>query len=223
MALYFSNTGLEALLDGDRIDERQMSAWMGEAERTDVEGGAYYTKRFASGLTIIFRTIADELVGLDMHMSGRSIWTAKPLMRVGEQEPLSITMLMTSRSEQSAFIATLVHAATLPTFDDQTMIDLQVCAFVQALDIYDSRQAYEEATPTEMQVEDKKILPYNFVMSREQSLGQKERERFEAAQTLVLLAGPVIAVEKREHGWGESGCIVATVSTEMGHLDLVLG
>lgn len=221
MALYLSNTGLESLVVDGAIDEQQMLAWYDAGTTTTVEGGSYRTTVLDSGLTIIFRVIEDEIVGIDMHLKGRSIWTAKPLLRIGEQEPLSITLLMTSQSEQSAFIATLVHAATLGQFDENSALDLQVCAFVQALDIYDSRASYEEATPVEMQIGDKKILPYNFIMSRDESIGEQERARFALAQSLVLIAAPVIAVQRRSHGFGERGCIVATVGTEMGHLDLV--
>ncbi|HPZ16781.1 MAG TPA: hypothetical protein PLX25_08940 [Sphaerochaeta sp.] len=221
MALYITNTGLEALVVDGAIDERQLLAWYEEGETVSAQGGSYRTVVLESGLAIIFRVVEDEIVGIDMHMKGRSIWTGKPLLRVGEQEPLSITLLMTSQSERSAFIATLVHAATLPQFDEDSALDLQVCAFVQALDIYDSRASYEEATPLEMQIGDKKILPYNFIMSRDEAIAEDERERFALAQTLVLIAAPVIAVETRSHGFGESSCIVATVGTEMGHLDLV--
>ncbi len=221
MALYVSNTGLEALVVDGALDEHQLLRWYGEATETVVSGGVYRTKVLDSGLAIIFRAIDDEVVGIDMHMKGRSIWSAKPLLRIGEQEVLSMTLLMTNQSERSAFIATLVHGATLGQFDESSVLDLQVCAFVQALDIYDSRRMYEEATSIETQIADKKILPYNFIMSREPSITAEERKRFEQAQNLVLIAAPVIAVERKEHGWADSCCMVATISTEMGHLDLV--
>ncbi|MCK9548152.1 MAG: hypothetical protein M0Q37_06530 [Sphaerochaeta sp.] len=221
MALYVSNTGLDALVVDGGIDETQLRIWYGEATETEAHGGLYRTKVLDSGLAIIFRIVDDEIVGIDMHMQGRSIWEAKPLLRVGEQEPLSITLLLTSKSERSAFIATIVHAATLEHFDEETVLELQVCAFVQALDIYDSRSAYEEATEDGMQIEDKKILPYNFIMSRDESIGEEEKKLFAQGETLVLIAAPVIAVKKRSHGFGDSACIVATVGTEMGHLDLV--
>lgn len=222
MAMYFSNTGLEVLLDGDQIDEKQMQIWAQEATVTEIEGGAYYTKRLDSGLLIIYRVFEEQLVGLDMHMSGRSIWEAKPLMQVGEQEPLSLTVLLTNRSESASFIATLVHAATIGAISDEHFIEMQVCGFVQALDLYDSRASYEVATPTEMQIADQKLLPYNFIMSRESAISEADRARFKTGETLILLAGEVIASEEREHGFKETKAQVVTVKTEMGHLDLVI-
>lgn len=221
MALYISNTGLDALVVDGTIDEAQLRQWYAEATEVAAQGGFYRTKVLDSGLAIIFRVVDDEIVGVDMHMQGRSIWEAKPLLRVGEQERLSITLLLTSKSERSAFIATLVHAATLDRFDEETLLELQVCAFVQALDIYDSRAAYEEATERDMQIEDKKILPYNFIMSRDESITAEEKKLFAQGESLLLIAAPVIAVEKRSHGFGDSACIVATIGTEMGHLDLI--
>ncbi len=221
MALYISNTGLDALVVDGEIDEAQLRRWYDEATQVPAQGGFYRTKVLESGLAIIFRVVDDEIVGVDMHLQGRSIWEAKPLLRVGEQESLSITLMMTSKSEQSAFIATLAHAATLDSFDEETVLELQVCAFVQALDIYDSRAAYEEATESEMRIEDKRVLPYNFIMSRNEHIGEEEKRIFAQGETLILIAAPVIAVERRSHGFGDSSCIVATVGTEMGHLDLV--
>lgn len=221
MAFYISNTGLDALVADGAIDETQLRRWYAEAPQVPAQGGFYRTKLLESGLAIIFRVVDDEIVGIDMHMQGRSIWEARPLLRVGEQESLSITLLMTSKSEQCAFIATLVHAATLERFDEDTVLELQVCAFAQALDIYDSRAAYEEATELEMRIEDKKVLPYNFVLSRSEHIGEEEKRIFAQDETLILIAAPVIAVERRSHGFGDSACIVATIGTEMGHLDLV--
>ncbi|MGH0052881.1 MAG: hypothetical protein ACQ5SW_05790, partial [Sphaerochaetaceae bacterium] len=112
MAVYLANTGLQLLNKGDSLDEKFLMQWFHEAKRIPAQQGAYYTKMLESGLTVIFRTIVDnehlQIVGLDMHMSGRCIWTGKPLVQVGKGEPLSITLLMTNVSEKTAFIATLV-------------------------------------------------------------------------------------------------------------------
>jgi hypothetical protein len=221
MALYPTNTGFDDLIIDGALDEQQLTRWFEEATIHPAEGGSYRTKRFESGLLIIFREVEKRVVGIDMHMGGRSTWSAKPLIQVGEEEPLSLTLMMTNRSESSLFIATLVHAATREHFREEEVVDLQVCAFVQALDIYDSRTSYERAIDEELWIADKKILPYNYIMSREETVGEDERAVFEQGQTLVLIAAPVIAVETRSHGWRQSASVVATVGTEMGHLDLI--
>ncbi len=60
-------------------------------------------------------------------------------------------------------------------------------------------------------------------MARDESLSEENRERFSAEEQMMLLCGPVLGgVENRKHGFEDTGCTVATMSTEMGHLDLVL-
>ncbi len=225
MAVYLANTGLQLLSKDGTLDQKPLMQWFHEAKRIPAQQGSYYTKMLDSGLTIIFRTVADkedlQIVGLDMHMSGRCLWSGKPLVQIGKGEPLSLTLLMTNDSEKSAFIATLVHAATLEQIDEDTLLDLQVCAFPQALDVFDSREAYETVTEEGARLEDKKLLPFNYIMARDESLSEKDRERFAAEEQMMLLCGPVLGVENRKHGFQDTGCTVATISTEMGHLDLV--
>lgn len=225
MALYLANSGLTLLAKDGELDQQQLMRWFKEAKRIKATGGAYYTKLLDSGLTLIFRTIVQnddvEIAGVDMHLSGRCVWSAKPLAQVGKGEVLSITLLMTNVSERSAFIANLVHAATLEHIDEDSLLSLQVCAFPQALDVYDSREAYELATDEHSRLEDKKLLPFNYIMARDESLSEEQREAFQKSETMILLCGPVLGVEKREHGFENTSCMVATISTEMGHLDLV--
>jgi len=225
MAVYLANTGLEILLKDGSLDQKQMLAWVEEAVRIPTKYGFYATKVLQSGLTLVYRVVAKgsdtEIAGLDMHMSGRCLWSAKPLVRIGEGEALSLTLLMTNPSERSAFIATLVHAATLEQIDEDTILNLQVCAFPQALDVFDSRQAYESATVEKGRLEDKKLLPFNYIMARDESLSEETRQKFARHEQMVLLCGPVLAVEERRHGFRDTLCMVATIATEMGHLDLV--
>jgi len=225
MAVYLANTGLEILLKDGSLDQKQMLEWFKEAVRIPTKYGFYATKVLQSGLTLVYRVLAKgadmEIAGLDMHMSGRCLWSAKPLVRIGETEALSITLLMTNPSERSAFIATLVHAATLDHIDEDSILNLQVCAFPQALEAFDSRQAYEDVTDEKGRLEDKKLLPFNYIMARDESLSDEDRQKFAKQEQMVLLCGPVLAVQQRVHGFRDTQCMVATIATEMGHLDLV--
>jgi hypothetical protein len=225
MAVYLANTGLECLLKDGSLDQKQMLAWFEKAKRIPTSYGFYATKVLQSGLTIVFRVLTKnndtEIAGVDMHMSGRCVWSAKPLVRIGEGEALSITLLMTNPSEKSAFIATLVHAATLEQIDEDTILNVQVCAFPQALDAFDSRQAYEAATDDKGRLEDKKLLPFNYIMARDESLSEEDRQKFAQQERMVLLCGPVLDVQERMHGYRNTKCMVATIATQMGHLDLV--
>ncbi len=225
MAVYLANTGLQVLLKDQELDQKQLMHWFREAKKIPASGGAYYTKVLESGLSVIFRTLPQgddlQIAGLDMHMNGKCLWRAKPLVQVGKSEVLSISLLMTNVAEKSAFIATLVHAATLDQIDEDTLLDMQVCAFPQALDVYDSRDAYESATEESGRLEDKKLLPFNYIMARDESLSEEQRKEFSDHEELMLLCGPVLAVQERDHGYEKTSCSVATISTEMGHLDLV--
>ncbi len=225
MAVYLANTGLQLLSKDGNLDQKPLMQWFHEAKRIPAQQGAYYTKLLDSGLSVVFRTVVDaediQIVGLDMHMSGRCLWSGKPLVQIGKPEPLSLTLLMTNASEKSAFIATLVHAAILEQIDEDTLLEMQVCAFPQALDVFDSRQAYEAVTEEGARLEDKKLLPFNYIMARDESLSEENRQRFSEEEQMILLCGPVLAVEERNHGYRDTSCMVATISTEMGHLDLV--
>ncbi len=58
-------------------------------------------------------------------------------------------------------------------------------------------------------------------MARDESLSEETRQKFARHEQMVLLCGPVLAVEERRHGFRDTLCMVATIATEMGHLDLV--
>jgi hypothetical protein len=140
---------------------------------------------------------------------------------VGLGEPLLVSLLLTNADENCAFVADLVHAATIEKIDEDTSLSLQVCAFPKAMDVYDSRQAYEEASVGTALLDEGKLLPFNYIMARDESLEQKQRDQYGAQEKMMLVCGPVLAVEKREHGVEDTSCLVATIGTEMGHLDLV--
>ncbi|MDT4762028.1 hypothetical protein [Sphaerochaeta sp. PS] len=225
MPIYLANTGLEVLIKGPSLDEEQLLTWLREAKRIPAQQGAYYSKLFDSGLELVFRSVKQdsdlEIAGLDMHMSGRCLWQAKPLAKVGIGEPLLVSLLMTNADESSAFIIDLIHAATLERIDEDSSLSLQVCAFPQSMDIYDSRASYESAVEGPARLDDRKLLPFNYIMARDESLEQASRDRYAEHEKVMVLAAPVLKVEKREHGFKGTSCTVATVATEMGHLDLV--
>lgn len=225
MGLYLANTGLESLIKGDSLDEQQLLLWFREAKRIPAVQGAYYSKLFDSGLELVFRSVKQgddlEIAGIDMHMSGSCLWMAKPLAKIGVGEPLAISLLMTNADETSAFIAELIHAATLERIDEDSSISLQVCAFPQSMDVYDSRASYEEATENTSRLDDRKLLPYNYIMARDESLSQESRDKYAEHEKLMVFAAPVLQVQRREHGYQGTSCMVATVATQMGHLDLV--
>lgn len=225
MAVYLANTGLEMLMKEGGLDQKPLLKWFSQSKRLQAMHGAYHTLILDSGLELIFRTIPQgedvQIVGLDMHMSGKCVWSAKPLARIGVGEPLFITLLLTNSSETSAFIADIVHAATVEQLEEDQKLSIQVCAFPQALDVYDSRSAYEAAVDEEGRLEDKKLLPFNYIMAREENVSEKQKEHYAKHEKMILFCGPVLAVSKREHGFHDTSCMVATISTEMGHLDLV--
>lgn len=225
MAVYLANTGLEILMKDDSLDESVLMQWFKESQRIPAVQGSYYSKLLKSGLEIVFRTVKQgedlQIAGLDMHMSGRCIWQAKPLSRVGVGETLLVTLLMTNPDETSAFIADLIHAATLEKIDEDSSLSLQVCAFPQSMDVYDDRPSYEKANPEIAHLDDKKLLPFNYIMARDESLSQQKRDGYAKGEKLMVLAAPVLQVESRDHGFLDTSCMVATVATEMGHLDLV--
>ena len=225
MAIFLANTGLELLIKGDSLDEEQLLSWFREAKRIPAVQGAYYSKLFDSGLELVFRSIKQgedlQIAGIDMHMSGGCLWMAKPLSRVGVGEPLAVSLLLTNADETSAFIADIIHAATLERIDEDSSLSLQVCAFPQSMDVYDSRASYEEATEKVSRLDDRKLLPFNYIMARDESLKQESRDTYAEQEKLMVFAAPVLEVEKREHGYKGTSCMVATIATEMGHLDLV--
>ncbi len=225
MAIYLANVGLDLLIKGDSLDEEQLLTWFREAKRIPAVQGAYYSMLFDSGLELVFRSVKQgddlQIAGIDMHMSGSCLWRAKPLSRVGLGEPLAVSLLMTNSDEKTAFITDLIHAATLERIDEDSSLSLQVCAFPQSMDVYDSRASYEEATEKISRLDDRKLLPFNYIMARDESLTQEIRDKYAENEKLMIFAAPVLKVEKREHGYKGTSCMVATVATEMGHLDLV--
>ena len=224
MALYLANSGLTLLAKDGVLDQKVLMRWFKEAKRIKATGGTYYTKLLDSGLTLIFRTVVQnddvEIAGVDMHLSGRCVWSAKPLTQVGKGEVLSITLLMTNVSERSAFIATLVHAATLDHIDEDSLLSLARFALSPKPVSYTAERRMS-STEERSRLEDKKLLPFNYIMARDESLTEEQRNAFLKSETMMLLCGPVLGVEKREHGFENTSCMVATISTEMGHLDLV--
>jgi len=225
MAVYLANTGLEVLMKDGGLDQKQLLKWYGQSKRIPAMHGSYHTLLLDSGLELIFRAVPQgedvQIVGLDMHMSGKCVWTARPLARVGIGEPLFITLLLTNSSETSAFIADIVHAATIEQMEENQKLSMQVCAFPQALDVYDSRSSYEAAVEESGRLEDKKLLPFNYIMAREEHISEKQKEQYSKHEKMMLFCGPVLSVAKREHGFENASCMVATIATEMGHLDLV--
>lgn len=226
MAIFLANTGLDILVQGDSLDEEQLLAWFKEATVTPaLQGGAYHDKVFDSGLSLVFRSIRKgddlQIAGMDMHMKGSSVWMAKPLSLVGKGEPLAIALFMTNPDENCSFIVELIHAATLEKIDEDSSLSLQVCAFPQFMDVYDSREAYEIAIEENARLDDKKLLPFHYIMARDESLSQESRDRYAEQEKMMLFAAPVLDVQKREHGYKGASCMVATVATAMGPLDLV--
>ncbi len=225
MGIYLANTGLEILIRGDSLDEEQLLTWFKEAKRIPAVQGAYYSKMFDSGLELVYRTVKQgddlQIAGLDMHMSGDSLWMAKPLSKVGVGEALAISLLMTNSDETSAFIVDLIHAATLEVIDEDSSLSLQECTFHQSMDIYDSSASYEEASEKLSRLDDRKLLPFNYIMARDESLDQESRDKYAENEKMMVFAAPVLQVQRREHGFKGTRCMVATVATEMGPLDLV--
>jgi hypothetical protein len=225
MALYLEHTGTEFLANEGKLDQDRLLRWFRESRKIPAAQGAYYSKLLDSGLEIIFRTVKTgddlQIVGVDMHMSGRCVWKARPLSTVGIGEPLAVSLLLTDVGERCAFVADLVHAATLGQIDGESDLSLQVCAFPSAMDVYDGRTAYEQAMEGQQTLEDGKLLPFNYIMARDENVGKEARDRYASEERQMMLCGKVLAVDTRGHGVEDASCQVATVKTEMGHLDLV--
>ncbi|MCI2127821.1 MAG: hypothetical protein LKK25_00260 [Sphaerochaeta sp.] len=226
MALFLTNTGLSTLKYGDSLDEATLLALMEQGKRNATANGeVYYTRLLDSGLELVFRVSEREggvdVYGLDTHMAGRCVWTAQPVVTVGKPEYLGMDLLLTDPSQHCAFVMGIVRSALLAPIDDHSILDIQVCAFPTGMDVYDSREAFEAMVPEENRPLDRQILPYHYLLAREESVPKKVREASKKQEMINLFCGPVLATQKRDNGFQGTSLFVSTVATEMGHIDVV--
>ena len=226
MALFLTNTGLSCLIEGKELDSKQMLSLFQQSKKYEVESsGCYYSYVFDSGLELVFRVSEvqkeQEILGVDVHMSGRCIWKAKPVNFIGEPQFLALSMLMTNPDESVVFATDVVRAALSLKFDNTNELSMQVCAFPNALDVYESREAFEAMVSEGNRLLDRQILPYNYIMAQQKNVEARRKEFFKRNEKLSFFCGPVLAVEERDNGYRSTHCSVATIATQMGHLDVV--
>ncbi|MFA6775716.1 MAG: hypothetical protein WCR76_05560 [Sphaerochaetaceae bacterium] len=226
MALFLANAGLGCLMRGKNLDETLVLPLLERSTRSEDEGGgAYYTCLMDSGLELVFRVQEREdgleMMGLDTHMGGRCVWTASPVVSVGKPEYLGMQLLLADPGQRNAFVMGFVRPALLRHLDTDSVLEIQVSAFPTGMDVYDSRESFEAMIGEENRLLDRQILPYYYVMAREESTGKKMREFSKRNEMINLFCGPVLAMEERENGYLDTKLMVSTVATSMGHIDVV--
>ena len=228
MPLFLDNTGLSCLKKGKDLDEQAFQGFLEKSRRDEVPGGgAYYTYLFDSGLELVFRVVENEgnreVMGMDTHMGGRCVWMGKPVVTVGQMECLGMQLLLSDPGESCAYTMGFVRPALLGKVDTQSHLETQVCAFPTGMDVYDDREAYEAMVGEENRLLDRQVLPYHYILAREEGISGKNKEYSQKHEMIDFLCGPVLSVEERENGFRGTSLRVATVATQMGHVDLVYG
>jgi hypothetical protein len=227
MALFLMNTGLSCLAKGKELDTEEVNALFAESpvEKVPSAPGAYATHLFDSGLSLIAR-LPEGNEGeayLDMHMNGKCLWHVKPVSMVGEPEYLGLSMIASDMDEENACVLNMVKPALHGPIDTTKDFEVQVCAFPVDLAVYDDREAFEAMVPEGNRLFDRQVLPYYYIMAKEERVDEKTKAFMRKNEQLDLFCGSVLAVEKRENGYKGTSLCVATVATVFGHIDLVYG
>ncbi|MCI6673855.1 MAG: hypothetical protein MR519_05830 [Spirochaetaceae bacterium] len=225
MGLFLANTGLECLRKGDQLDERLVGELktLGKEEKVGTDGSAYLTYSFPSGLELVFRMGGDAIIDGDMCYEGHSLWQAKPAVTIPTRGYLSLDLVLVDLAGRNGFAASILKPATIPSFTNEQRLDLSVSAFPVGLDVFDDRKSYEAVTDEKVRLQDGQVIPYNYLMSRQEGLKPKEQEFFDHKIQFNLFAGEVVALEQKDNQWHASSFQVATVRTVLGNLDVVFG
>ena len=223
MGLFLSNTGLEGLREGDGLHKKLVGELLAlsKVEKVGDDGSAYATYTFPSGLSLVLRMGGDVVVDGDMHYEGGQIWQAKPIATIASRGFLSLDLILMDLSGKHGFAASIVKPATMSPFTSEDQLDLSVSAFPIGIDVFDDRKGYETATDEKIRLEDGAVIPYNWLMTKQEGLKAKELEFFTGKIQFNLLAGEVVSLQKRDNQWHGSSFMVATVRTVLGNLPVV--
>lgn len=227
MPLFLANTGLECMMKDGQLDQKVMDGFIEKSQVMQVPDGKGFccSYLFESGLEL-FSRVPDPQTSeamVDMHMSGKCIWTVKPVTLLPQDGFFDFALLASDVDEKNACMVNLVKSVFAPHFDGKTKLDLQVCAFPIDLSVYDSRSAFEAMASGDGRLTDGQVVPYNYILAHEESLSKDAREKFGKNERLALFCGQVLGVQKRENGYRGTKLDDAVVSTAFGHIDVVYG
>lgn len=237
MPVFLHNLGLDFMAEKGRLLDSYMVPLFDSGRDRICREGRYRTALLPSGVEFIFHLVEDggdvRVVGVDTHVGGPCVWYGTPFLLLDAgSDPLAMRLACTNEAKSAVFVANIMNAGVLPAIDESTRLELQVAGFPAALEVYRSRADYEGAMTeaaraagggTPVIISDGQPLPYNFIIKNNPEASDADRERA-GRDDLLLLCGPVLAVEERSHGISgheDASMVVATIATAFGHLDVV--
>lgn len=236
MPVFLRNLGLEFMASKDGLLDEYMMPLFEAARPRTCQVGRYYVSQLPSGVEFIYHVVPEgddlRVIGVDTHVGGPCIWYGTPFMMLEtDADPMSLRLAFSNEAKSAVFVANIMNAGVLPSFDEKTRVEMQVVAFPASLEIYPDRDAYEEAMNdaaqqgdgTPLIIADGQPFPYNFMMKYNPEATDEQRQKA-GREDLLLLCGKVLAVEERRHGiprHEDASMSVATIATSFGHLDVV--
>jgi hypothetical protein len=236
MPVFVRNLNLEFLTENGALKSDRMLQMYERARWRHAHGAYYLTYAMPSGVEFIFKTVQDgedlRVVGTDTHLSGRCIWNAIPFMNVTppNSDDLTAVVACTNVAQDGVFIAHFMNAAVLPTIEEGQSLAMQMAAFPYAVAVYESREAYEMAASQASDdddgqpiiLSDRRIFPLNFMLKHDPDVPDDQRNQ-NLRDDIMLVCGSILEVQKREHADEDAlgaSFLVATISTQFGHLDV---
>ena len=218
MAFFLDSLGLSELShnQNDIID------LFAKTDKITGEDYDYKTYFFKDGLELVARINKDgeegDFVGVDSHLINSNKFVAKPVISLGQTIELP-AVLFSSLDDKTAFIANLLHAGLVKgEMNTESQVSLQLCAFPSSLEVYESRAVYEESVKDAL-LKDKSVLPYFYIRSLEEGIGEEDKKRYQENILFNLIAAKVI--ETKEYSFGKNPCFVSTIDTVLGNLDII--
>ncbi len=222
MSMFLANTGL-GCLDKDK----KLLVRLGEKSRVvpvASDLATYRTYTFPSGLSLFWRMAGEKVLDALMWYNGKSIWQARPAGTVPiHPSYVEFDLLMGDLCGKNLYVASIVKSPSLPPFFPGEALDVNVSAFPLACEVFDSRKEYESHTEDLGKMADGEVVPFFYLMHEKAGLKQSEKGFFARKIRCNLIAGEVLAVQKKDNGWQDTSFLVATVRTVLGNLDVVFG
>jgi len=236
MANFIENLGLEEILES----EETLNGFLGyilENGKAIVGYSGNPNIYMPMGMADFFvRTIIDkdaesiDVVGLDTHVAGRNIWKMSISIDITpEDADAHEKRLVMSRDTDGRGMAVVnvLNADVLPSFLEDDVCELQMCAFADSIDYFADESEYEKAQPStptgqKYMLSDGSIFPSGFMLNHDPDRSEDEKDY--SLDDRVLIRGTVKTLFRGTVKIGEDSVdsfLRCLIDTEFGELELI--
>ena len=236
MALYLENLGLDVLA---RTEEEYFGLVAHAAKNGKAvigySGNPYINQHYDWAQLILTTRINKEnqkleVVGVDTHGDGHSIWTVRinTVLSPAEGEEESVKRLLVSRSNDGKGLAVIsvVNADILPSFLEDDVYDFQMIAFPKEISYFASEEEYHNSLKKDdlgrtFGLAEGSVFPSGFLNNHDPNNKEVEKNRWMDDYTLIRgtvkrLCNGVLELG----GKGYNAYIRCIIDTEFGELEI---